>query len=421
MLINIYQREKNQANPFLVKRDRVKALEPYLTVALIIFFSDGVNSIAPLHRALAILSYVFVFFAAIRYINKFFYFATLDPFLAMLVLLPILSVFWSNSPNSTILNFINLARVTGFGIYFAIRYSFKEQIRLLLWAFGILIFVSFFIGFADPGRGIASSSWKSGFPHKNYFGRAMVISAATFMVSFFSAEKKNPILLLGFLLSLMLVVLSRSTNALFHVIFMFLVLLPFCRIICERYEIKAPFLGLSIIPLLFISTWFLDNRENIAVEYFGKENSLQGRDDLKKILIDIFFWDRPLFGHGHFGFWGSRYDEVVVAVSKIQNHSGVPWVPTHAHSGFIDLALSLGMVGVAIFAIGFIVAYLNSISFIVRSKTMLSFWPFIFLTLFFLSNINVNMTILSSRDLMWALYTSTTISLKLWPKNQHVY
>ncbi len=415
MQINVSRYEKKTINPYLVKQNYFEKIEPYLTVCMIIFFSDGLNSITPLHRVLVVLSYLLTFYLAARQFRRFIYFATIDPLLIALIGLTSISILWSDAPLSpTLINLIGLIRVTMFGIYFAMRYSLKEQIKIFLWAFSLLIFVTFFVGIIEPHRGIAAASWRGGFPHKNYLARLMVVSIVTFFIAYLASDKKKFFLVVGSLLSFSLVLLTGGATALTQSIFAFLILIPFCKTIRSKYKVRVTLISISIIPLLLMSSWFVMSYETIALETFDRQHSLQGRDDLKTVLVEQFIWEKPLFGHGYVGFWNTQHHEVVEAVGQIQGHRGEAWAPTHAHSGFIDLILFLGFVGLIIFMIGFAIAYYNSIIFIVKSQSVLAYWPFIFLTLFFLSNINVNMTILSSRDLNWILYTSTIISLRYW-------
>jgi O-antigen ligase len=163
--------------------------------------------------------------------------------------------------------------------------------------------------------------------------------------------------------------------------------------------------------------WFVNNIERIAVEVFQKEQSFGGRDDLKNVLWNIFFWEKPWFGHGYFGFWDLNRARVMAEVEKIQSHNGNPWV-SHSHSGFLDIGLYLGIVGLTIFAINFIFNYFTSINYLILERTPQSFWPFLFMTLFAIFNINNAMTILSSEHLLWALYVSTVIKLRHWSQKR---
>ena len=402
----------------VVEEEPAGRLELIITVLLLMFFADGFDVIKPLEKLLAASSYIIIPALIVRQWRRFLYFGTRDITLLLLVGLALLSFFWSESPASTLSNGRALVRVTAFGVYLAMRYSIRDQIKLLAWSFGLLTVISFISGIVQPFRGIRSDAWRGAFPHKNYLARMMVISATTFLVSWLSELKQRRLLLAGFLFSGILILLSNGKTALVQIIFLMFFVLPVCNVIRSHYKIRVFVLSLIVSPALLLSYLFINNFETIAVTIFDKENSLGGRSNLKKVLWDTFFWEKPWVGHGYFGFWRSQYDRVVSAVSEVDNYRGVPWVPSHAHSGFIDLGLSLGLLGLLLFTLNFVIAYLAAISFLSSSKDPISFWPFIYLTIFCLSNVNVTMTILSSKNLMWALYVATTISLQLWPKKQ---
>lgn len=410
-------------NPLVRKKANKSKLENVTTVALVVFLSGGISSLAFVNTFLSALSILFLIYVATKYKARFLYFLTLDKILLLLLLTAFLSIFWSEVPQNTLEALVYITRVTGFGVYFAMRYNFREQIKLLAWSFLVIVILSFLVGAIDsnPNRAFRVTNWMAGFPHKNYFGRNMAMYGSTFLVILLSEKTKKSrkyIWIFSIAISMIMVIFSGSVNSLVHISFSFLVLIPTCYLLRSKYEIKVPTLWFLILPSVLSLNWFLTEYENIAVEVLDRQHSFGGRDTLKQVLLERFIWQKPILGHGISGFWNheSNFISVSNAIDLIQAHRGQPWVPTHAHSGFIDLMLSLGVVGLILFFISFLVAYFNSILLVSRSQTAVGFWPFIFLTLFFLSNINVNSTILAARELYWALYVSTTISLKIWPK-----
>ncbi|MEO0770505.1 MAG: hypothetical protein AAFY72_13945, partial [Cyanobacteria bacterium J06649_4] len=91
------------------------------------------------------------------------------------------------------------------------------------------------------------------------------------------------------------------------------------------------------------------------------------------------------------------------------------FVPAHAHNGFIDVALDLGLVGFGLFILGLLLTYGLALRRAYQAKEPEDLWPFTFLTLMMVSNLTE--TVLMNRvTLYWVLYMVMFISLRLWPQ-----
>jgi O-antigen ligase len=60
-----------------------------------------------------------------------------------------------------------------------------------------------------------------------------------------------------------------------------------------------------------------------------------------KELVDNYITERPLTGYGYGGFWTTRH---VLALSLLQRGT----VYYHSHSGYLEMALSIGVVGAVV-------------------------------------------------------------------------
>ena len=79
-----------------------------------------------------------------------------DPFLWALVVMVLLSWMWSDFPDISGKYAPRVLCTTLFGLYFASRFTMKEQLRMLGWALGIGVVVSLLYTLAFPGAGIES-------------------------------------------------------------------------------------------------------------------------------------------------------------------------------------------------------------------------------------------------------------------------
>lgn len=383
-------------------------IEPKLTVLLLLYFSDGLNSLGPFETLLAILSYLVIPLLILRIYKRFLYFTVRDIPLMLLIVAALVSVLWSDSPGSTLVNGRALLRITLFAIYFATRYNLKEQLKLVAVALGIAGVLSLLIGVAIPSTGISAAEWRGGFSNKNYLARTMVTAATAALLVAVADRKYRLLAQLGFMTAVALILLSQGKTALVQLIFLIIALLPLCHILRQHYKMRTIILVFLIPISLITGFWLISNFQTIAVEIFNKADSLAGRERLF-VTLWKFFWEKPWFGYGYFGFWNSHYDEVYVEMSR--GLFNTPWVPTHAHSGFLDTGLNLGFLGLGLFALSFIPAYFRAILGVISSRSAENLWPFLLLTLFLGTNINVNLTILSPTDLLWVLYVSVALSL----------
>ena len=102
-----------------------------------------------------------------------------------LLLVALLSSAWSQDPTLTLRRAMVLCATTIFGIYFATRFEVPDQLRLLAWTFGLVVFLSFlsviFLPHHGIDRNIHPGDWQGAFFQKNLLARAMVLSTFVFL------------------------------------------------------------------------------------------------------------------------------------------------------------------------------------------------------------------------------------------------
>lgn len=166
--------------------------------------------------------------------------------LLILVGLPLVSILWSAAPDVTLRRGIALLGTTIIGVYLAVRYSLREQLRLLAKALGIVALLSLLFALALPSYGISSGehegAWKGVFDHKNTLGSYMAFSAVVFLLLGVRSRRYHRIMWASFFgLSVGLLILSDAKTALVA-FFALLVLLPAGNILRWRYNLAVPIL-----------------------------------------------------------------------------------------------------------------------------------------------------------------------------------
>jgi exopolysaccharide production protein ExoQ len=316
----------------------------------------------------------------------------------------ILSICWSQSRWLTVRHALPFALATAFAICLGGGATPPRVMRLLLVAFGFMALWSTVLAIGFPAIGLDASSghthdWQGAFSQKNACGRSMVFALATLI----PAELCDRHKLLLFGLFGMVLVWSGSRGAwiiagglLAAALFMGVLfkLERRLRLVCCS--------GGLLLFALFIAV-AMSNFGALA-ELLGRDVTLTGRTQIwHQVWLAIL--QRPITGYGFSAFWqgmqGASW-EIVVALG---------FVLFHAHNGFLEIWLELGMVGLAIFIVSlFRGVYLVGVL-VQRGSFAAVVWPCSVLLLTILYDIEEN-TILSYNGLYWLLYVIALVQME---------
>ena len=372
--------------------------EPIFTTVSLVLYSGGVLTVllsggrsegdviqefdSSLSRLLFVLIYLVTFFLLTLRWKKVLYLLSKDRWLSLLVGIAVVSVLWSSEPTTTINRAVALIGTTLFGVYLASRYTMKEQLEMLGWAFGVAILLSFLFIVALPKYGIMggvhAGTWRGIYVHKNVLGKVMVPSAVVFLLLAIRGKKNNLLLWGGFGFAVILLLFTTSKTALVSLIIMLLSLYLY-RMLRWRYDL--------LIPAIFAMTtfggsvliWLLDNADAL-LGTIGKDATLTGRTKLWPFVLDMID-KQPWLGYGYGSFWNGLNGQSAYV------WRAVLWPAPNAHNGLLDLWLALGILGVLIYLIGFSFSLLRAIAWLRVSKTSENLWPLLFLTYTVLANI----------------------------------
>ena len=360
-----------------------------------------------------------------------------EKFTVVVVLLAILSTAWSVLPLNTIAKAVALCGSTVVATYIAISFDKEQQLQLLIQATVLLMMSSIALAVIMPetGRmqGNHSGLWQGVFLHKNELGRIMCIGAVSCFIgaSGVLKSKMAPLYWLGFTGCLLTMLMSGSKSA--QIVFVACLSLASAAMLYRR-QWRFPMVAALSIALTLATLWmqvrqhvFLSHAtESIATIILepatGKEaqsattdnalappsvsdKTIEGRLRLWRQLFG-FVMDRPLLGHGLGAFWQGKSGPSG-EVMKQQS-----WYPFHAHNGFLDLWLELGLIGLAVFLLGFIATAVSSVTTLPANPTDL-FYPLLLLQVF-LFNLS-NSGLVTGNHLLWVIYAMVALSLTVRP------
>ncbi|AFY32531.1 O-antigen ligase [Calothrix sp. PCC 7507] len=393
-------------------------------VVLLLIFSQEFVVPAPINTLFNISSYGILILLVIGRWKHLAYAATRDKSLLLLVVVAVISIFWSENVSYTADYAKGLIRTTLLGIFLGMRYTPKEQMRLLSWIFLLAIILSLFAGALMPAYGThfinGVISWRGIYDHKQRLGRFMGFAASLLLMTLFDKHNNRWITLVGMVLSLVLLKLSNSTTGLI-MLFFTLALLPIYKVAKQRnYRLFYLLLLLLFSGALVIS--FLMNIESIFINILGKNLEFNGRTPIWSLVIEKGL-ERPILGYGYYGFWGSEASDYVLnntwlgdektGLENIIDTSSKKPVANISHNGFLDLFLNLGLVGLSLCLFNFF-SLLHRITILLLTiRNIEYFWMLVFVGITLITNLSESMTFITPNNLFWITYVSIAVSSKI--------
>ena len=373
--------------------------EKVFAVLSVLWITGGVDT-----KFLAFIAYpTTVFFLLIRW-KKTIWKLIQEYFFWIYVVFIMLSVLWSADFGESLYMSLKLIGTILIGLSLGVRYSTKEQLQILVWAFGIAAILSLFYCLFLPQKGVMiggelEGAWKGIYSHKNAFGRTMVFSTMIFLLQAISNKQYKFLLWSGVALSFTLVILSNSKTSLV-ILLTLLAIFPLYRALCWSYSWLIPFLIIVVFSIGIAILFFVTQLESILTT-LGKDVTLSGRIPLWELVIAKIS-ERPWLGFGYGGFW-TGWNGESGDIWRIET-----WEPPSAHNGLLDICLSIGLVGAVLAVIVFVTTFLRSLNYLRQTRSIDGLWPLWFLTLLVLSNITEST--LNSRSIMWTFYSAIVIS-----------
>jgi exopolysaccharide production protein ExoQ len=339
-----------------------------------------------------------------------------DILLWLLVLITLISPLWSDLPVETVQNVIPLLRVTVFGIYFATRYTLREQVELIAWTFGSAAIISVFVSLALPfygvmGYGIITNSqqivhqgvWRGAFIHRNILSAMMTIC---FLSSLFCMIRVSGFRWVGWVflgLSTFLILISAA-KASPVILVIVLLLIPFYRAMRWNYHTAVPFFVIMALIVGSAVVFSVVNAEEI-LNSLGRDITLSGRTNYWELML-YKAQERPWLGYGYDAFWEGDWQGEVADVWRYLQDGDEP---PHPHNGFLALWLNVGLVGLSIFVLHWLRTFSRAVQWLRMMPTVEGLVPIAYLTLFVLMNLTE--TTLMQADIVWLLYVSTSLTL----------
>ena len=290
--------------------------------------------------------------AAVRRLSLEMRLVTAFPVLAIL-LSPL-----SQLPSRTISSGALLLAGILFLYYIASRYTLNQVLEIFLILGSLTIASSIVFALALPQYGLDamgghSSAWKGIFSAKNYLGNL----ALFFLTAAVSYRPRTSALwsLRAAQICMCLAAIAFSRAATAYVLTAVYMLYFVVLRMLHRFRKRDYFAVCILILAIFLAiTAIVVIWPDFLFGLLGKDLTLTGRTGIWTAVFDSIL-KRPLLGYGYQAFWlgleGESY-RVILAVS---------WVLAQAQNGFLDVALEMGIAGLAIVVLIFTFALRDGI------------------------------------------------------------
>ncbi|MCR9269134.1 MAG: O-antigen ligase family protein [Hyphomonadaceae bacterium] len=396
----------------------VGRLEFALLIVILLIFSEGIlprlvssdqsSDGSPLLRYLWLPVYAVAFAGMLWKVKDIARVSLRLPFLLGLIAVCAVSFTWSIEPGLTQRRSLAIFMTTIAGLYLGTRYSWQTMLRAIALTWFIIALSSFFTGLLSPSFGrmqeVHVGAWQGLFYEKNQLG-GMMARAALFGAFLIIMDRKYR----GYwaslvLLSSGLVVLSTSMTALLGLI------LGLGVLGLGAWMKRGMLTGLATlwVGVLMIAAGLavLIFAPELVFQLLGRDMTLTGRTDIWIALVD-YIEQRPLFGYGYGAFWSPDSDPGNWVRETLQ------WDAPTAHNGWFEVTLALGLVGLVLLILDFLLTVIRAV--LASIGTWTGILALGYCAQFFLFSLSES-TSLQQNSIIWVLYVAIAAKLAMRPR-----
>jgi exopolysaccharide production protein ExoQ len=321
-----------------------------------------------------------------------------------LAVLAVVSTLWSQFPLYTVRRSVPFALAGVFGLYLAMRFPVWRQLRILrstmlALALGTVVMVVAFPKLGLDASAGHNSDWQGVFTQKNTCGRMMVLATAVLLADWKISWQQ----IACAVLFLVVLVMSGSRSA--WLVEGAVVALWGALLLMKRADAQSRIMAalgtILILPAVAVTGYF--SLPTLA-QMMGRDATLSGRTLIWK-QVWIFVLQKPLLGWGYEAFWRGVQGEAFRVVAAVH------FMVFHAHNGFLEIWLELGLAGLALFALSYQRAWRRLWPVLRAGEVDRVMWMVFVLALILLYDLDEN-TLLTYNGLFWVLYVSALANVE---------
>ena len=324
--------------------------------------------------------------------------------LVALVALTLMSVLWSIAPALSLRRAIALILTLMLSQVLAVMFTPRQLTVTVARVTGLCLAGSLIMALADPGLAFmpGETALRGVYLNKNVLGWIAALATVSGAVTFldpWTRHRRTGLVVLG--LGVVCVLMSQSSSSLLAAVMA--LMLALAHVLLARAQglgrvlMLSGFLVLALLLLLFLSTLLVP-----LLQALGKDATLTGRVPLWA-LVDARIAARPWLGYGYQAFWTQG------SVDAWGIWTAIGWTSPHAHNGYRDTLLSLGITGAALLAVVLVQALMRAMRLHLARPAMGWLWPNALLGHSLILNLSES-ALLFQNDLQWIL-TATVVTM----------
>lgn len=323
--------------------------------------------------------------------------------LGLLIGATVLSTLWSLMPFLTAQRAFALIGTTALGTLLGLRYSRTELMRLVAWTLALAAIASVLFIVFLPGYGVSQdhrgAAWRGAFTTKGQMSQLMTLSSVVWFLYLRQSRRHLVIKLVLLLTSVTLVLEARSVTSLIALMAI-AALIPAFKIFRWQFGFAIPMFLIYATGVGTFVIWAASNSDSLAY-LFGRDPTLTGRTSLWQAVWGKVL-ERPLLGYGYSGFWRGW------AGPSADVWLAIGWRPPHAHNGYLEIALQLGVVGIVLYAAVYMQALTRAVTLARHTKGIEGEFPLVFLLFTFVVNFS-EVYILGRNTIYWVLFVTILV------------
>ena len=332
--------------------------------------------------------------------------------LLLIILLALASAIWSIDPRRSLQTSGTLLLTGLVALDISLSYDLKRQLKALCLVLALVMVLSvavevFLPGFVPGGADqVDADAWHGVFVAKNNFGRTCCL----FVTAFITFYKNRWIRILAVASGAGLAVLSQSVSALGYIALMVMIVASW-----SIFKWKPTLRAMGIIGIsttVAVAMGYAFSHAAQLTPMVGKDPHLSKRIDLWELSVDA-IRQRPLLGYGFVAFWNPDSQPAARIREELN------WEAPHAHNGYLEILLGLGVLGLALYAVLFIILIRRAFMFFFEGDEPYYRWPLSFLAITFLYQFTEG-TILNGNNVNFILFCCLAFSLTGEDPVQHV-
>ena len=329
-----------------------------------------------------------------------------QPFLVALLVIAAASVAWSVAPDQTLRREVALVATTLGGVALAARWRWPTLVEVIATSFAVLVILSLIAGVLFPSVGRMPDvvgAWRGLWGEKNTFGGMMAFAFLSFAAAGL-LRRRRVVLWWGLAgLAAMLLLLSGSKTSLVALV-LGAAALGFVLLARRGGAIAVVATYVAVVGLVVLAMGVAFAPDQF-LNLLGKDATLTGRTKLWLAVLRL-IRQQPWLGYGYGAVWSDPSGRGPLA--WIVKQAG--YRPEHAHNGWLEQWLGMGLVGLTAWTLCYLTALLQSLWAVFVRRGALYAFPFMVVYGLMILTESIAVTY---NDLRWVLFVVVATRLVL--------